>query len=612
MDIKEIKNSFIYGSQVYLNYLIDNDLGIEHILVEDLVRKKEKVFFMRLSKRLFDSCGFEIEINGKKYGDEDFSVKDSDFFKRTLTVEFNENISADIKASDVVINVNMRFLVERVIKWYKAHGEKIAFPEELPKLSPELDISKKILPSPCQEKAIKTVFSQPFSYIWGAPGTGKTRFVLANCVLNYLKNDTDEDIIFITAPTNVALDQTLNGLLPVLEEEGFDLSLVARLGYATESLSSTYPQVCEKEIINRLTAEYNIQKNELLNCIKLKQEVKKSDTPLPLKKKLKEVIEKTEKKYGEASLERIEQLGKMLAGARENLFLYLIKGNIRIVACTVDKFIAYNMNSAMEKNKKAAAHLFLDEACYCNLVKATVLLSMRCPITFLGDHMQLPPVCEMDENNFSNPLFQPAVIWAQSAVYAEDIFKKDVYELFQDYILGASPNFEYTAKADLNETHRFGSGIAEILESYVYQNHFSSLAEDETNILAIDAKGVSGGSRSSVKEAEAILEIIKDYHLSDFAVLTPYKSQEALIRKYTDRVMTVHRSQGQEWDTVILSVCDRENMYFTDSTNRRSKGLELINTAISRAKKNLIVVCDVEFWKNCDGQLISALVNYCG
>ncbi len=609
MDIKQIKDSFIQGSEIYLKYLADNDLGIERIPVNDLIQRDGKVFFLHLSKKLYDSCGFEIEIKGVRYSEEDFDVKECNINAQTVTVEFYDHIK-NIKAADIFILADMRFLVQRVIKWYKSFGDSVTFPEALPKISYNGYLSENIKPSACQEKAIRTIFSQPFSYIWGAPGTGKTKYVLANCLLNYLKND--DGIIFITAPTNAALDQTLSGILPVLEKENFDLSHIARLGIATESLSYTYPQVCEKEIIVRLVNEFNQKKEEILNCIKMKQEAAKEETSPLLKKKLDEFIKKAEKKYGEISVAEIERLGKELAGARENLFQYLIKNDIRIIACTVDKYIAFKMNKAMEKNERKASHLFLDEACYLSLVKAVTLLAMDCPVTFLGDHMQLPPVCEMDENCFNNPSFRPAVIWSQSAVYAEEVFEKSIEDIFEGFVANVPPRFEYTAKADLNETHRFGSGITEILENYVYENHFTSLAEDETNIVVIDAKGTSGSTRENLKEALAIDKAIKDFNLLDYMVLTPYKNQEALIKKYTDRVMTVHRAQGQEWDTVILSVCDRENMYFTDSMNKRSKGLELINTAISRAKKNLIVVCDVDFWKNCDGQLISALVNYYG
>ena len=105
---------------------------------------------------------------------------------------------------------------------------------------------------------------------------------------------------------------------------------------------------------------------------------------------------------------------------------------------------------------------------------------------------------------------------------------------------------------------------------------------------------------------------------SSVAVLAPYAAQvRALSNKLPDfqkqnKVLTVHKSQGQEWDTVIYSVCDIGNgkrPWFTDSENSLSNGLNNINTAISRAKKTLIVVCNPDEWNFFKGQLITGIVN---
>lgn len=53
--------------------------------------------------------------------------------------------------------------------------------------------------------------------------------------------------------------------------------------------------------------------------------------------------------------------------------------------------------------------------------------------------------------------------------------------------------------------------------------------------------------------------------------------------------MTIHKSQGSEWDNVIFSVVDDSNfgkrkMFFTNSLNHNFKSLNLINTVVSRAK----------------------------
>ena len=74
------------------------------------------------------------------------------------------------------------------------------------------------------------------------------------------------------------------------------------------------------------------------------------------------------------------------------------------------------------------------------------------------------------------------------------------------------------------------------------------------------------------------------------------------------KILTVHGSQGREWDTVILSVFDTSDKWFVDSQCQLSKGLNLINTALSRAGKNLVMVCDTGYWKNMNRQQISDLI----
>ena len=79
-----------------------------------------------------------------------------------------------------------------------------------------------------------------------------------------------------------------------------------------------------------------------------------------------------------------------------------------------------------------------------------------------------------------------------------------------------------------------------------------------------------------------------------------------------NQIMSIHKSQGQEWDTVIISVVDHQSkggygMWFTDTTNKMSKGLKVINTAVSRAKKRLILVGHYGFWMEQDDQLLGML-----
>jgi superfamily I DNA and/or RNA helicase len=133
--------------------------------------------------------------------------------------------------------------------------------------------------------------------------------------------------------------------------------------------------------------------------------------------------------------------------------------------------------------------------------------------------------------------------------------------------------------------------------------------------------------RQNSAERNAIIELMNDIGSESFAVITPYVNQRNLLRnnRYNnlinsdyfypagnvtppDNVMTIHASQGREWDTVILSVVDANDKWFTDSENKISNGKFVLNTAVSRAKEKLIIVCDYEYWKNQKKQFIGKLL----
>ena len=291
----------------------------------------------------------------------------------------------------------------------------------------------------------------------------------------------------------------------------------------------------------------------------------------------------------------------------------------KVVAVTIDGFFSHSVLEEYShyNSKHPFSHIYLDEAGYCSLIKGLALFSGDTPITLLGDHMQLPPICEMNDEEFNKDENIPVFLWAQSILAIEDLFKYSIQESFTRYKENDKIEFDYIIKSDLITTYRFGNTLSEVLNYFVYKNGFkSAVTVDELKIIIIDAKKEADKhKRENISEVTRIKEFLatSDKNL-DYAILTPYRNQLNLLKKEIpraskeQRVMTIHASQGREFDTVILSVCDTKDMYFTDSTKRNTKGLHIINTAVSRAKKELIIVCDVQFWKSLDNQLISEII----
>ncbi|MHA7864874.1 DEAD/DEAH box helicase [Flagellimonas marinaquae] len=294
--------------------------------------------------------------------------------------------------------------------------------------------------------------------------------------------------------------------------------------------------------------------------------------------------------------------------------------NVSIVGATLDTYLY-----RFREDRLNADHIFLDEAGYSNIIKALTLFNQGLPVTFLGDHMQLPPVCEISKRDIQNDTnFRPVMVWDQSAIFLEALFvQKNLDDVVRGYLNGVQAPFQSLKKTNLTGTFRFGKSLANVLQQYVYKEGFSSKLNTETEIILYDVKNLPEnrrGGRLNSSEVDAIVNLVNSNFTpeSSVAILAPYSAQVRAIGnrlsayQQNNKVLTVHKSQGQEWDTVIYSVCDIGNgkrPWFTDSQNTLSSGLNNINTAISRAKKRLIIVCNPDEWRFFQNQLITGILN---
>ena len=232
--------------------------------------------------------------------------------------------------------------------------------------------------------------------------------------------------------------------------------------------------------------------------------------------------------------------------------------------------------------------------------------------------MQLPPVCVVDRDDiieWSNEtddlcekgFMKHSFLWDMSALYTESLIFGNIDELKDDYINENNPRFVETEQVNLTHSMRFANNLARILDRCVYKNGIKGHDKNQLKIMYIDSKDAALDKRENQTEAELIKKYIdKAQYLNDYAILTPYTKQKAAIKKKcklgNEKVLTIHGSQGREWDTVIISVVDNRNSHspvplrFT-SCIKPNTGLKVINTAVSRAKSKLIIVCDYDFWK---------------
>ena len=791
----------IHGSELYYQYLREHQRGLVENKVER-IQQSEKYVILTLRSALKFPDNAQVRIQNQIYTIEqikpiEYNEKTNQLTVRPLDLFRQELICAAVH--DVTVVSDLRFLVKRIENWYRSYGSKIHLPVKTDKAVPMPSFSLRKKPSLEQEKAIHGALFYPFSYIWGAPGTGKTQFVLAHCILAYVRAGK---IVWITAPTNNAVEQMLYGVLPVLEGAGVQRQKVLRMGVPSQRFRSQYPEICEDAVTAREYARIddeilqlksqmadNQEQQERLACYRELIEFERAqirwETEMPsllqqitavqekyqalendclelqgrrfLTEADRERLQKDEaqkqaesirltkqaeyyscgwrkwfcKGKREQALQLLQQEMQQLDQLREEIhrinmdlagytkkdaeirqqqdvcdqqfaekqeeiqrwtsywnplvkaagqlhmnkftagIAYLRgqtqrarklledrrpkyfdcatlseetlraarsslerryadaqarKSQIEATESTIpiqDRLVlAATVDTCLHRlppdEERRPAHIFLDEAGYCAMIKGTALLAYSCPVTFLGDHMQLPPVCEMSDKQIALPESSDVCLWGQSALYAEDAFSQQPEQIAQTYIQHRPARFEHMTRLDLTHTYRFGEELASVLAQFVYSRDFRGDSQHSTDIYFLHAPKAkqAGKKRMSQAECEAIAAYVCTHPEEQIGIITPYKNQREAIRKALpgmagreENILTVHGSQGREWDTVLLSVVDTQDMWFTDSNRLESNGKKLINTAVSRAKKKLILVCDAAYWEKQSSQLIGHLLS---
>ena len=280
-----------------------------------------------------------------------------------------------------------------------------------------------------------------------------------------------------------------------------------------------------------------------------------------------------------------------------------------LIGMTLDGFIGFAQQMGIKFDL-----VLIDEAPYAPLAKVLPLLTLHCPIAMLGDHLQLPPICECK----NDPIIR--AYWAKPAIFLEDAFRFGAD--YEGLLKVESAQFELTQRCTLTISYRFGEPLASLLDRHIY-GRIGLRGLGETAITCIDCppRGRPGRvKRQNDAEADAIVDYVEAWWLRyekqvehpTIAILTPYKNQVKLIRskmierfgnsavRYEVQVWNTHKAQGREWDWVLFSVSDTGNLhgndpYFTDSANPVGKCV--LNTTISRTRNQLVVFLDAVYWR---------------
>lgn len=241
-------------------------------------------------------------------------------------------------------------------------------------------------------------------------------------------------------------------------------------------------------------------------------------------------------------------------------------------------------------------------------------------VVVAGDFLQLPAIVVSRE---------PAV----SEWIKRDIFRAAGVE--RALLRGETPR----GVVALSEQHRMVEPICNVINDIFYTAYGNRLTTSPSCTPGKDLKlgeggplrfvdtgplrpwtGVRLGSYSRYNLLHAILvrglaaHLLREGYLKDnsLGVITPYAAQTALTQALLDEVLesgsryasTVHRFQGNEKTTVILDLTDASGYrpsHFIQAVGPDEDGARLLNVALSRAQKHIILLADLNYLERAVG-----------
>lgn len=227
-------------------------------------------------------------------------------------------------------------------------------------------------------------------------------------------------------------------------------------------------------------------------------------------------------------------------------------------------------------------YVIMDEASQVDIATGALAMSCAKNMVIVGDTNQLPNVVDK-----------------HTEIRADAIFNQ--YNLSKGYrftnsflqsVLEVMPNVTQTM---LREHYRCHPKIIEFCNQKFYRGNLIIMTEDhgEKDVLKV-IKTVKGNhSRNHFSQRQ--IDIIKNEIIpnditnkKETGIISPYNNQVQSLKEQIDGIeqATVHKFQGKEKDTIIISTVEDEITDFVDDPY-------LLNVAVSRAKKKLILVVTV-------------------
>ncbi len=221
----------------------------------------------------------------------------------------------------------------------------------------------------------------------------------------------------------------------------------------------------------------------------------------------------------------------------------------------------------------------MDEASQVDIKTGALALSCATNAVIVGDDKQLPNVVSRDE--------EQALRTIQSTYNIDEKYHATTNSFSQSCV----KVFTDAPITLLREHYRCHPKIINFCNQKFYNGELIAMTADsnEDNVLQVIKTVPGNHARGHYNQREIdviVKEVMPKYpHSGNIGIITPYHDQAIAINQAlgNNLASTIHKFQGRECDTIIMSMVDNAPTEFSDDPN-------LMNVAISRAKTRLCVV----------------------
>ncbi len=427
-----------------------------------------------------------------------------------------------------------------------------------------------------QENAVRLSLSQPISFVWGPPGTGKTE-TLAEIALRHM---TKGYRVLMLSYSNVSVDGAIIRVFKKAKDTA--PGIMVRYGYPRD-----------KDLLRHAyLTSYNLVLAKHPELVQERAKLIEERTHLP----------HASSRFVEAGT-RLTQIRQQLQSEERKAVT-----EARFIATTVSKAIA---DSTLYEGKYDT--VIFDEASMAYIPQIVFSAGLAGKhFVCMGDFAQLPPIVQSSDNSALNAdIFQfCGIADAVQAGYAQQwlCMLDTQYRMHPDIAAFSSKNM-------YRGLLKTAPGVKEDRQKIVVHAPMQGKAIGLYDLSGMMSVCLKTGDQSRINVLSALISMgiaISAAQTCDVGVISPYNAQSRLLHAISRDVMesnpelhkivcaTVHQFQGSERDVIIYDAVDCYRMQYpgmllTSTTNNYAN--RLYNVALTRARGKMLSVVNTDYMR---------------